>query len=68
MLSLFERFSQASTLAIFGIVVGFDISYLRYAFMGALIIVMLLFKPTGLVVEKPVKTELYQVLRNKSKK
>ncbi|MEM1946832.1 MAG: branched-chain amino acid ABC transporter permease [Candidatus Caldarchaeum sp.] len=64
-LSLFERFSQASTLAVFGIVVGFDISYLRYAFMGALIIVMLLFKPMGLVAEKQVKTALYEVLKKR---
>lgn len=67
-LSLFERFSQASTLAIFGITVGFDISYLRYAAMGALIILMLTFRPAGLISEKPVKTPLYEILKQRLKK
>ncbi|MCS7117565.1 MAG: branched-chain amino acid ABC transporter permease [Thaumarchaeota archaeon] len=61
-LAVFERFSQASTLAVFGITVGFDISYLRYAVMGILIVTVLLYRPQGLIPEKPVKTELYDVV------
>lgn len=61
-LAVFERFSQASTLAIFGVAVGFDISYLRYAVMGALVVAVLLYRPQGLIPERPVKTELYEAL------
>jgi branched-chain amino acid transport system permease protein len=62
LLSIMERFSQASTLALFGVSLGFDISYLRYALIGALIVMVLAYRPRGLVEEKPVKTVLYAVL------
>jgi len=61
-LSLFERFSQASILKIFGIVAPFDISYLRYMILGLLLIIILLFRPQGLIAEKPVKTPLYNII------
>lgn len=70
LLSLFERFSQASMLEVFGIRVGFDISYLRYMIIGLLIVLVLMFRSEGIIPEKPVKTPLYDVLskifRNKS--
>jgi len=62
LMSLIERFSQASTLALIGIYVPFDISYVRYALTGALIVVFLLYRPRGLIEERPVKTPLYEVL------
>jgi branched-chain amino acid transport system permease protein len=42
--------------------VPFDISYVRYALTGALIVVFLLYRPRGLIEERPVKTPLYEVL------
>ncbi|MDJ0274846.1 MAG: branched-chain amino acid ABC transporter permease [Nitrososphaerota archaeon] len=62
LMSVIERLSQASTLALFGIHVPFDISYVRYAVTGALIVLFLLYRPRGLIEERPVKTPLYDVL------
>jgi branched-chain amino acid transport system permease protein len=67
LMSLIERFSQASTLALIGIHVPFDISYVRYALTGALIVVFLLYRPRGLIEERPVKTPLYEVLSGRRK-
>jgi branched-chain amino acid transport system permease protein len=67
LMSLIERFSQASTLALIGIYVPFDISYVRYALTGALIVVFLLYRPRGLIEERPVKTPLYEVLSGRRK-
>lgn len=64
-LSIFERLTQASTLALFGILPPFDISFLRYASTGALIILVLLFRPQGILREGVVKTPLYRVLSRK---
>jgi len=66
-MSLIERFSQASTLAFFGIHVPFDISYVRYAVTGTLIVLFLLYRPRGLIEERPVKTPLYDVLAGRRK-
>lgn len=62
LLSLFERFSQASILEVLGIRVGFDISYFRYMMIGLLIVLVLMYRSQGLIPEKPVKTPLYEVL------
>ncbi|MCL7396559.1 MAG: hypothetical protein LZ167_04010, partial [Thaumarchaeota archaeon] len=62
LLSLFERFSQASMLELLGIRVGFDISYFRYMMIGLLIILVLMFRSQGMIPEKPVKTPLYEIL------
>jgi branched-chain amino acid transport system permease protein len=67
LMSLIERFSRASTLALIGIHVPFNISYVRYALTGALIVVFLLYRPRGLIEERPVKTPLYEVLSERRK-
>ncbi len=59
--------SGKSTLALIGIHVPFDISYVRYALTGALIVVFLLYRPRGLIEERPVKTPLYEVLSGRRK-
>lgn len=64
-LSLFERLTQASTLALLGIFPSFDISFLRHASTGALILLVLFFRPQGLVREGVVKTPLYRVLERR---
>jgi branched-chain amino acid transport system permease protein len=69
-MSLIERFLQASTLALIGVHVSFDISYVRYALTGALVVVLLLYRPRGPIEERPVKTPIYEVLswRRKAQK
>lgn len=64
-MSLFERLTQASTLALLGIIPPFDISFLRYTSTGALILAILFFRPQGLVREGLVKTPLYKVLEKR---
>ncbi len=67
-LSLFERFSQASTLALLGITISIDISFIRYAVTGALIILILAARPQGILPEGIVKTPLYKILEKKAKR
>ncbi|MEM2203943.1 MAG: branched-chain amino acid ABC transporter permease [Sulfolobales archaeon] len=66
-LSLFERFSQASTLALLGITISIDISFIRYAVTGLLIILILAARPQGILPEGIVKTHLYKILEKRQK-
>lgn len=54
--TLLDRLTRASFLNILGIAVTFDITYFRYILTGILMILILMFKPEGLVPEGPVKT------------
>lgn len=54
--TLLDRLTRASVLGILGISIGFDITYLRYTATGALMILILMFRPQGLIPEKPIKT------------
>ena len=66
-LSLFERFSQASTLALLGITIPIDISFIRYAVTGLLIILVLAARPQGMIPEGVVKTPLYRILERRQR-
>jgi len=57
-MTLLDHFTRPSFYAILGIQADlpFDINYLRYILIGLLIIVILRFRPEGLLPEKPVKT------------
>jgi branched-chain amino acid transport system permease protein len=59
-LTLLDRLTQPAFLAIFGLFWSFavDLNYLRYIAIGVLIILVLRFKPQGLVPERPVPTPL----------
>jgi len=57
-MTLLDHVTRPSFYAILGFQVSlpFDINYLRYILIGLLIIVILRFRPEGLLPEKPVKT------------
>lgn len=56
LLTLLDRFTRVSFLRIIGITITFDITYIRYVAVGVLIILVLMFKPKGLIPEKPLRT------------
>jgi ABC-type branched-subunit amino acid transport system permease subunit len=57
-MTLLDHVTRPSFYILFGIQVSlpFDINYLRYILIGLLIILILRFRPEGLLPEKPVKT------------
>jgi branched-chain amino acid transport system permease protein len=57
-ITLVDLFTRRSFLLIIGITANppFDINYLRYMIIGLLIVVALMFRPQGLLPEKPVAT------------
>lgn len=57
-LTLVDRFTQPPVLAIAGIfwTSPIDLNYLRYIGIGLLLIAVLIFRPEGLVPERPVRT------------
>lgn len=65
-LALFDRLTRASFLKLIGITVAFDISYARYATIGLLIVLILMFRPEGLIPEKPLKTPARHIARTGS--
>jgi branched-chain amino acid transport system permease protein len=62
-LTLLDRLTRASFLKMVGITVAFDITYLRYVTIGILMILILMFKPEGLIPEKPVKTPALKIAK-----
>jgi branched-chain amino acid transport system permease protein len=42
----------------------FEVNYLRYIIMGLIMIIILYYKPSGMIKEKPVKTPAVQVLKH----
>lgn len=57
-LTLVDRFTQPATLAIAGIFWSspVDLNYLRYIGIGLMLILVLMFRPEGIIPERPVKT------------
>jgi len=64
-LTLFDRLTRASFFNMLGIRVAFDISYIRYTIMGLLIILIVMFRPKGLMPEEPVKTPAIEMAEEK---
>ncbi|MEM4970411.1 MAG: branched-chain amino acid ABC transporter permease [Sulfolobales archaeon] len=64
-LSLLDRFTQASFLALLGVTVSFDISFIRYAITGLIMILVIGFRPQGIIPEGVVKTPLYSIIRKR---
>lgn len=60
-LTAVDRMSRTSFLALFGIQPAFDVNYLRYVIIGALLVVLIMFRPQGLVPERPVQTPAVEV-------
>lgn len=63
LLTMVDRMTQASFLALFKITIPFDITYIRYMIIGLIMILILMLKPEGLIPEKPVKTPAFKILR-----
>ena len=57
-MTVLDHVTRPSFYAILGLQVElpFDINYLRYILIGVMIVVILMFRPEGLLPEKPVKT------------
>src|SRR5256712_3977420 len=62
-MTVLDHVTRPSFYAILGLTVDlpFDINYLRYILIGLLIILILMFRPEGLLPEKPVKTSALKV-------
>ncbi len=62
-LTLLDRLTRPSFFAIIGVTVKlpFDMTYARYVTIGVLIILILMFKPEGVIPEKPVKTPALEI-------
>ncbi len=61
LLTLLDRLTRVSFLGMIGIRIAFDITYARYVIVGLLIILVLMFKPKGLIPEKPLKTPALEI-------
>jgi branched-chain amino acid transport system permease protein len=57
-LTLVDRFTQPPILAIAGIfwTLPIDLNYLRYIGIGLLLVLIMIFRPNGLIPEQPVRT------------
>lgn len=64
-MTVIDRFSRTSFLAIFGIHLPFDVNYLRYVIIGALLVGLIIFRPQGLIPEGPVRTPSVEVFRRR---
>jgi branched-chain amino acid transport system permease protein len=64
-MTLLDHVTRPSFYAILGFEVSlpFDINYLRYIVIGLMIILILMFRPGGLIPEKPVRTPALDVAR-----
>jgi branched-chain amino acid transport system permease protein len=64
-MTVLDHVTRPSFYAILGIEANapFDINYLRYIVVGVLIILILMFRPAGLIPEKPVRTAALRVAR-----
>ncbi len=61
LLTLLDRLTRASFLRMIGITITFDITYVRYIAVGVLIILVLMFRPKGLIPETPLKTPALEI-------
>ncbi len=53
---ILDMFISPSFFAMMGVIVEFDITYLKYVLIGVIIILVLMFKPEGIIPEGPVRT------------
>lgn len=62
-----ERLTRPSILAMLGIDVPFDITYVRYMVVGLVLTVMIMFRPQGLFPERPLNTPAWEVIDRREK-
>jgi ABC-type branched-subunit amino acid transport system permease subunit len=51
-----------------GLDLPFDVTYARYAFVGLLLTVLVMYRPQGLFPERPLATPAWEVLRRHEKR
>ncbi len=62
-----ERLTRPSILAMLGIDIPFDITYIRYMVVGLVLTVMVMFRPQGLFPERPLNTPAWEVINRREK-
>lgn len=60
-MTMVDRFSRTSFLALLGIQLPFDVNFLRYVIIGALLVALIMFRPQGLLPERPIRTPALEV-------
>ena len=64
-LTALDHFISPSFLAILGVRVEFDITYIKWVIIGTIMVLMLMFRPQGLIPEGPVQTPLLEISKSK---
>lgn len=64
-MTIIDRFSRTSFLAMFGVQLPFDVNYLRYVIIGALLVGLIMFRPQGLIPETFLRTPAVEVYRRR---
>lgn len=62
-----ERLTRPSILAMLGIDIAIDITYIRYMLVGLVLTVMVMFRPQGLFPERPLNTPAWEVINRREK-
>lgn len=62
-----ERLTRPSILAMLGIDIPIDITYIRYMVVGLVLTVMVMFRPQGLFPERPLNTPAWEVIDRREK-
>lgn len=61
-MTLIDRFTRLAKFQLVMLNLPFDLNYLRYVAVGIIFILVLMYRPKGLVPEKPVKTPAWEVV------
>ena len=64
-LTAVDRMSRTSFLVLFGLQLPFDVNYLRYVIIGALLVGLIMFRLQGLLPERPVRTPAVEVFERR---
>ncbi len=59
-----DQFISPSFLSLLGISVEFDVTYMKYIIIGAIIILVLMFRPQGAIPEGPVETPALELSKS----
>lgn len=62
-----ERLTRPSIMSMLGIDLPFDVTYVRYAVVGLVLTLLVMFRPQGLFPERPLRTPAWEVLARREK-
>jgi branched-chain amino acid transport system permease protein len=68
LLTAVDRLTRPSIMSMLGLDLPFDVTYARYAFVGLLLTVLVMYRPQGLFPERPLATPAWEVLRRHEKR